>query len=784
MESRPPFPLAAEQLTARLDPASLGFADTTEVPAYTGVLGQARACAALAFGVAMERPGYHIFVMGEAGVGRLSLTRQFLEQQAKQRETPADIVYLHDFADAYAPAALLLPSGRGASFAADMACFVDTLLASFPAALEHPALQRRKAEIERAFSQSYTLAIDAVEQQARAQGIALFREGETISFAPLSAAGEPLSEEAFAALSHSEQEAFHRHVAELEQALTEALLDLPQWKRETALRLRQAHQEACLQAAEPLLQDLAGRYADQPGVLRYVEAIRNDLPRLAPESMTEGQAEADEAARRSQCLQGYAPNVLVAHAPGSGAPVMYEANPSYANLFGRIQRGNEQAAPIPPQQMIRPGALHQANGGYLLLDADKLLSEEQAWPALKRALQTQRLAIEASPQEQAAAVAPNLNPQAIPLRLKLVLIGERELYYSLQSMDEEFNELFQVLADFDEYFPRDAESVLLLIRLIKQRAPDCAALTAAAAARLVDYSGRLAEHQQRLSARISDVLRLAAEAEWARRQAGAARIDACHVAQALAARQARQGRIAAALLEEMLAGALLIEAQGAAVGCINGLTVLEAGGSRLGIPARITATVSPGGRGVIDIEREARLGQAIHSKGVLILSGYLAHQYAHDAPLAISAYLALEQSYGYVDGDSAALAEALALISALADLPLRQCLAVTGSINQYGAVQAVGGVNEKIEGFFRLCQAQGLSGEQGVIIPRANSLHLMLEDGVVAAAQRGAFSIYAVATVDEALSLLTGKPAGIANRKVAERLRAMARHLAHRQDLS
>lgn len=773
-----PERLPPDRLTARIDPASLPFASTAELQPAEGALGQARAREALAFGVAMDRPGYNIFVMGEPGVGRLSLTRQYLEARARERATPQDLLYLNRFDEPREPAALKLPAGMGKAFAADMESFADNLLASFPAAFEHPGCQRRKAEIERGLAQRYNQAVDAVEKRARERNVAVFRDGENISFAP-TLGDEPVSEEEFAAFSETDQETFRRNAQELEQYLAEALLDLPAWKRDAAAGLRRLQRETIVEAVEPLLDSLARTYGEQPEILRYLDAMRADLPRQVGESLMEERAQdsPEEADKRELLLRRYGPNLLVAREPGAGAPAIYEANPCYANLFGRLEYLNEQGTLVTHHRLARPGALHRADGGYLVLEAAKLLAEPQVWPGLKRVLQTRELPIEPSTQEQAAPAVQSLKPQPFPLELKLVLVGERALYYLLQAMDDEFAELFRVLADFDEFFPRDDATALSLLRLVKRHAGDAAPLSAAAAARLVEYGSRLAEHRQRLSARVGDLLELTAEAELARRGDGGALIEARHIAKALADRETRLGRFADRIFEEMLADVLLIDTAGTAIGQVNGLTVLEAGDSRFGMPARVTATVSPGGRGVVDIEREVRLGQALHSKGVLILSGYLAHRYAHDFPLAISAHIALEQSYGYVDGDSASLAEVLALISALADAPIRQDLAITGSIDQYGEVQAVGGVNEKIEGFFRLCRARGLSGTQGAVLPRANVANLMLADALVEAASGGEFAVYAVASVDDALELMTGQPAKTVNRRVSARLRKMARRI-------
>ena len=774
--SERPAALPAEQLTARLDPASLPFASTADegFEPFQGVIGQRVARESIAFGIRMARPGYNIFVSGEPGTGRISLARHYIEAAARAAGTPLDWLYVNQFENPREPVALALPAGLGKEFLRDMEHLVDSLFSTFPVAFEHPTYQRGKAGIEREFALRYNSVIDAVERRAQEQSVALFRDGESISFSPMRE-GRATGEEEFAAWPEADKEAFHAQAVGLEDYLAEMLVELPQWRRETRERIGRLNRETLDQAVGPLLAPLSAKYAGQKDVPGYLESLRKDLPgRLV--SAEEPAEAGDEADRRRRLVERYAPRLLVSHAEGAGAPVVFEANPTYQNLFGRIEYTHEQGLPITHHRLICPGALHLANGGYLILEADKMAAEPLVWPALKRALKSSLIRIDPPAQDPSGPVAMSLSPQPVPLALKLVLVGSRELYYLLQELDGEFNELFRVLADFDEHLPRDGESITRMIGLLKAHA-DCsgfAPLSAAAAARLVEFSGRLAEHQRRLSARIGDVCELVAEAELIRIGEGAAFIEERHVSAALADRDRRLGRISRRLFEEMLEGVILIGTSGEAVGRVNGLTVLDVGGSRFGMPARITAAVSPGGRGVIDIEREVQLGQAIHSKGVMILSGYLAHKYAQDFPLRLSATLALEQSYGYVDGDSASLAELVALISALTGVSLLQSLAATGSINQYGEVQAVGGVNEKIEGFFQLCQARGLTGLQGVVIPAANVNNLMLGSPVLDAVRQRKFAVYAVHSVDQALGLLTGKPSNAVNRLAVTRLRAMA----------
>lgn len=772
------FGLPPAALKSSVRPEDLPFATTEDLEPFHGMLGQARAHSAIAFGVAMQRPGYNIYVMGEAGTGRLSLVTQYLKARAREQPPSSDWAYINNFDDPRKPFALELPPGQGKSLLADIETLVDNLLATFPAAFENPSYQRRKTAIEREVKQRYGRAVDKVERRAKERNIALFRDGDTVVFSPL-INGKPAGEDDFAALPEAEKNRFHDHVRALEDYLNELLAEMPQWKRESIDQLRQLDKSTIDEAIEPLLAGLHEKYADLPAVLSYLAEIRRSLPRVVAEHLAgeRGYEPHEEAAKRAALIAQYAPRLLVSHGPDAGGPVVYEANPNHSNLFGRLEYVSEQGALTTHYHLIYPGATHQANGGYLILEAEKLIAEPHVWPTLKRTLKTRRIRIE-PPAEYQPAVAPTIDPDLIPLSVKLILVGSRELYYLLQSMDEEFNELFRVLAEFDDDIPLTPASMLTFARLVKTHAEadGFRPITADAIARLIEFSSRAAEHQERLSAQVHDVFELVAEAEQFRGQEGAKAIAGRHVQKALSAKEERLGRISQVLLEDMLSDTILIDTDGDSVGRINGLTVLEVGDWRFGMPARITATVYPGSRGVVDIEREVELGQAIHSKGIMILSGYLGHKYASEFPLAISANIALEQSYGYVDGDSAALAELCALLSALTGVPLAQSFAVTGSINQYGEVQTVGGVNEKIEGFFRLCRARGLTGMQGIVIPKANTRNLMLKDDVIEAVRRRAFLIHAVSSVDQTLELLTGQKADDINRLAVAKLRQMARH--------
>ncbi|HKM36250.1 MAG TPA: ATP-binding protein [Thiopseudomonas sp.] len=775
--------LLPEQLTRSFD-RHFDFKTTAELEPLKGVLGQERAVEALQFGISMQRPGYNVFVMGESGVGRFSYTKRYLEEQAKQRPTPSDWLYVNHFNEVREPHAVQLPPGEGSRFCADISALLDNLLATFPAVFETPAWQQKKSAIDRSFNRRYDKALDVVEKLALEKNIALYRDSVNIAFTPMFE-GKALDEAEFAQRPESEREQFHLDIAVLEEHLNKELSSLPLWKRESSNQLRQLNEETIASALEPLLTPLMKKYAEHPCVVEYLQDMQANLLKTVVEQLVD--AEHSDAIARKLLEEQYSPNLVVGHDPDEGAPVVFESHPTYDNLFGRIEYSNDQGSLYTSYRQLRSGALHHANGGYLILEAEKLLPEPFVWEALKRALHSRQLKMESPLVELGRVAAATLIPQVIPLQVKVVVIGSRELYYALQDIDPDFQEMFRMLVDFDEDIRLTDDTLIQFAQLICKRAREehMAPLTADAVRYLARYSARMAEHQERISAGLADLFQVISEADFFRNAADAECTDAGHVKSAIAARMTRTGRVSARIMDDMLSGVILIDTQGAAVGKCNGLTVLAVGDTTFGVPARISASVYPGSSGIVDIEREVSLGQSIHSKGVMILTGYLGSRYAQEFPLAISASIALEQSYGYVDGDSASLGEVCALISALSRTPLKQSFAITGSINQFGEVQAVGGVNEKIEGFFRLCQTRGLTGEQGVIIPRSNIINLLLEEAVVDAVRDGQFHIYAVSHVDQALHLLSGEEAGCAdadnsfpaesiNAKVVERLRSIA----------
>ena len=754
------LPLSA--LKAKIDLSEIDF--TAPLDSQSTILGQERAQAALEFGIAMPNSGYNIFVMGETGSGRLSMVMQYLQTLAPNHPAPSSYAYVDNFENSREPIAIKLPAEQGQDFSKAIENLLTNVLATFPAAFENPSYQQKKTAVERQFVHTYRDATEYVDAQAREINIGLFSENDTFNFLPL-CENKPMRDEDLSALSTEEREIYKQRIEELEDCLSEALLELPQWRRELAASMTQLNNDTIDAAIEPLFEELNSRYAEVEDVVTYLAEVKKNLRQtindyLMPVSSNEP-IERDHILKK-MILEQYAPNILIDYKQDSGAPVIYETHPTYQNLFGRVEYSNDQGTLMPHYRRICAGALHKANGGYLILDAEKVLHYPFVWDGLKRSLKAGYIEIESPFTEQSVNTI-TLKPEVIPLNVKIILVGNADIFYLLEAMDDEFNESFRVLADFDYRIPRTPATMKHFAQLMIKQATDAKTppLTQSAIESLIEHSCRLAESQAYFSACINEALEIIGESAHFASKTKAEKLDRIHIEQALNAREYRNGRMSQTILEEMLDGTILIDTDGAAIGKINGLTVLDMGGSSFGMPARITTTVHPGSRGVVDIEREVELGQALHSKGVMILTGYLGHCYAQQFPLAISASIAMEQSYGHIDGDSASLAELCSLISALTRTKIKQNFAVTGSINQYGEVQAIGGANEKIEGFFRLCKARGLNGSHGVIIPAANKRNLMLKQEVLDAVEAELFSIYAVNTVDEALELLTGEVVGI-----------------------
>lgn len=782
--------LCHEQLTAKLNKRLINGALKDELALEQTFIGQHRARDALQFGLGIDAKGYNMYVMGEQATGRYTLVHDYIAQHVQSSPTPDDWCYINNFEDERAPFVLRLPPGEIKQLVKELDGLLDELLDTFPAAFDNPGYQRKKAAISRSFDQLYDKVISDIEQYAQSQNVALYEDNGAISFSPI-VDGKPLEDTEFSNLSDEMRQHFYELIDHLENHLSEQLIELPKWKRECSEQLRSLKKDTAEQGIKPLLKQLEHQYASDLGILKFLRQLKPHLVETVVEILAEESKDdkQDDYDKRSVLEEQYLPNILRSQDINDGAPVVYAPNPTYQHLFGRIEYSNLSGSVFTNYRMIRAGALHRANGGYLLLDADKMIQQPYVWEALKLALKHGELKMDIPQQELGMVNSVTLNPQTIPLQVKVVLMGSRDLYYTLQDYDDEFPELFKVLVDFDHEIPAEKDNIVAFVGKVRAQVSQLglSGISSSAMYRLVEHSLRMAEHQSRLSARFADVIELLHEAHYFCRQHHSEALDAQHIGMALEAKQKRNSRVSQAVLDEIKQGQVLIATDGLEVGKVNGLTVLEVGDSVFGTPARISSTVYPGSNGVVDIEREVELGQPIHSKGVMLLTGYLGHKYAHGFPLTLSANIALEQSYGHIDGDSASLGELIALISALTEVPIKQSLAITGSINQYGEVQAIGGVNEKIEGFYKLCEYRGLTGEQGVIIPKSNEVNLMLNQAVIKAVKDGLFHIYTVDTVDSALSLLTGKEAGQLNSKDCYPKRSVnglaVKHLQYMSDI-
>lgn len=751
--------LAAERLRRRCAPESLGFETTAELDDLEGALGQERAIEAVELGLGLAHEGFNLFVLGPTGSGRRRLVRERLARAAAAAPTADDWVYVNNFAAEHRPRALRLPPGRGAELARDTEALIEELRTALPTAFESEDHQTRRQVVDEELKDREARAFAELATSAGERGLAMLRTPLGFAFAP-AREGEVLSPQEYEALPAEDRSKREAAVDELKGSLEKLFRQVPRWQRERRTRLRELAHEVARFAARPLIDELRERYAALPQVVAWLDEVEADVVRNAAAFVASDPASAEEPT--PPALRRYRVNLLVDRSGERGAPLVDEDHPTYLALTGRIEHTPQMGALVTDFTLIKAGALHRANGGYLILDALELLRQPFAWDALKRALASGQLRIESLGQSLSLVSTVSLEPEPIPLAVKVALVGERPLYYLLSALDPDFAKLFKIAADFEDRVEWREEPPTDYVRLVATlaRRAGLEPFDRDAVARLVEQAARDAGDACRLSLATERLADLLVEADHHRRREGRAVATAADVEAAVAARERRSDRVRRRLEEETLRGTLRIATEGTEVGQVNGLAVVELGDYAFGHPTRITARVRLGGGEVIDIEREVELAGPIHSKGVLILSGFLGERYAAELPLSLAASLVFEQSYAEIEGDSASLAEACALLSAIGLLPIRQGIAVTGSVDQRGAVQAVGGVNEKVEGFFDLCAARGLDGGQGVIVPAANAQHLMVDRRVTEAVAAGRFHVWTAADVDQAMERLTGLAAG------------------------
>lgn len=797
--------LGPERLRRRCDPDAFTFATTAEVPPPEEAIGQPRASSAVDFALGMDSPGYHVFATGPVGTGRRTMIEALLRERASKRESPGDWVYLFDFDAPERPFAVALPTGRGEELAREMRRMVEEGRRRIAEAFESENYGERRGELSEELEKRSEEVLGELREFARERGLGLELTPAGLLTVPM-VDGRPVAPPEFQRLPEAERRKLMEHNDEVKARLPGVMSRVGEIQREGRERLLHLDREVALFAIGHLVDDVKQRFAEIPSLIEWLEKLPEDVVENL-DRFRGGATEAEEALPepvaaglrhgREAFFARYEPNVLVSHASGDGAPVVFETNPSYYNLFGRIEYEATFGAVTTDHRRIKPGAVHRANGGYLMLEAIALLSQPFVWTKLKETLRTRRIKMENIGTQLMLFPTATLEPEPVDLDLKVVLVGPAPLYTLLYLLDEDIRKLFKVRAEFDVVMSWEDEEPLHYAAFIADqvRREGLRHFDRDAVARVVEQGARLSQHQDRLSIRFIEIAELVAEAShWAGRN-GSELVRGEDVERAIEEKAYRSNLVEEKVHELIAEGSLLIDSEGERTGQVNGLSVAALGDYAFGRPSRITATVAVGEGEVVNIDRETELSGPIHNKGFLILAGCLRERYGADRPLSLSASLVFEQSYEPIEGDSASLAELFALLSSLADAPIRQGIAVTGSINQHGKVQPIGAVNEKVEGFYLSCKQAGLSGEQGVIVPATNAKNLMLREEVVEAVREGRFNVWAIDDVDEGLEILTGVPAGqrqpdgaypegTVHRRVADRLAEYAEvvaRLRHRQ---
>ena len=782
--------LTADKIRLSSDSAFMGCETTEGLAPLKEIIGQERAVRALKFGIGIRDHGFNVYVAGWPGTGRTTAVKNFVEEIARVEPVPPDWCYVNNFANQYEPKAIQLPAGKGKEFQKDVKNLIENIRSALPKAFESEDYSRKREATLRSLEGQRKDLIDKLNAKAQQEGFVIQSTPIGLLLIPV-IKGKPVSEDELLTLPQKMKDEIQEKRERLEEQMRTTMRQFLDMERRISEELRKLNRDVALYSIGHLVDDSVDKYKDSTEVTAYLKEVQNDildnLAQFVKGEEAQPQTPFQLPWMREAPFKKYEVNVVVDNSDLKGAPVIIEANPTYQNLIGRTEKEAQFGALITDFTMIRGGALHKANQGYLIVRVEELLRNPFSYEALKRSLRDKRIFIE-EPEERYGFISiKSLKPQPIPLQAKVIIIGDPYLYQLLFTMDMEFNELFKVKAEFDTSMDRTEENmqqygafVCALCQKEKLKHLDGSAL-----AKIVEHSSRQADDQQKLSTRFAEVADIIREANFYALQEKSDNITGTHIKKAIEEKIYRSKLIQEKIQEMITRGVILIDTEDAVVGQVNGLSVSGLGDFAFGMPSRVTASLGLGREGVVDIEREAKMGGPIHTKGVLILSGFLNDKYAKDKPLSLSARLVFEQSYGGVEGDSASSTELYAILSALSGLPIKQNLAVTGSVNQKGEVQAIGGVNEKIEGFFEVCKAKGLTGKQGVMIPESNVQNLMLKEDVVEAVKEGKFHLYSVKTIDEGIEVLTGVKAGergkdgnyeegTVNYKVNEHLKDMA----------
>jgi len=728
-----------------------------------GIIGQKRAVQALLFGLGNRAPGFNVYVSAHDADAKFPVIEHFLRSMVQHDPGPSDWCYVNNFADPYCPNALRLPRGRARAFKADIENFIAQAKSALIKTFESEEFIQKQSAVKEAFNKQQQLLVTELNEKAIAENLVIKQTPMEIMAIPV-VNNQPLTPEQFQALSKEERDVIRDKQREFQQLMHNVMRKSRDIDRQAGKAMLELEQNAALYAIRDLLEDVLADYREIEEVPEYLEALKNDIVENLFLFLQDGKGQNDYnlMSQQKSLEQRYEVNVLVDNEKTETAPIVIELNPNYNNLFGKIERESVMGTLVTNFSLIRSGSLHHANGGYLVLPIDELLRSPFSWDTLKRALRNQRIEIEDPYEKLGLISAKSLKPEPVPLNVQVILVGNPRWFHLLYNYDEDFKKLFKVKADFDSVMEASADNVQEICSLVATICKEESLLPAddEALAKILEQSHRLADHQEKLITETDDIADLLREADYYARASGAATISAQHIFDAIREKHYRSDLIHEKIKELIANDVIFIDTTGEKIGQVNGLSVMDMGDIAFGRPSRITASVSMGQGVIIDVEKEAKMSGPIHTKGVLILSGFLFDNFGRDKPLNLAVSLVFEQSYSGVDGDSASSTELYAILSRLADVPIKQGIAVTGSVNQRGEVQPVGGINQKIEGYFEVCRMKGLTGEQGVMIPQSNVSNLMLKPEVVAAVAAGEFHIWAVGHIAEGLAILTGMEAG------------------------
>lgn len=761
----------------------LDFSSTEELSAIKEeIIGQDRAADSLDFGMRVNKNGYNIFMAGESGTGKSTYAENMAEERSAEMEKPKDILYVFNFSEPEKPRVMRVPAGMGNDLKEDLEKIIDELQDEIPQAFEGEEYEAERKEILNEYQPKSNKVMQEFEESVNERGFILKNTSQGLVPVPIDENGETLSREDFQEMDEQEKEEIRNTSQKIQNEISQVMREIRSIKKEAQDELSALEKKIGISVVQPIIYHLKDKYSGCEEIVDYLEEVQADIVdhigrfRNNDDDQQQNPFLAMEQDEDGSFFSRYQINIFVNNSKTKGAPVIYEKNPTYYNLFGKIE-GKSQFGTITTNfTMIKSGSLHQANGGFLIVHAKDLLTNPFCWDTLKRALINQENTVENIGEQYRSVPIITLKPEALKLDLKVIMIGSPYIYYLLYNFDEEFSELFKIKADFDIEMEKNEENIKKFADFISSviNRDELKEFSAGAVAAMIDFSSRLTDDRQKLSTKFNEIIEILYEADAWADTAAEELVSADSVNKAISEKERRSNLLEEKIQEKIDRGQLLLDVEDAEVGQINGLSVYQAGNYRFGRPARITVRSYLGQKGVINIEREAEMSGKIHSKGVMILTGYLGGKYAQEAPLSLTASIAFEQSYGGIDGDSATCAEAVALLSSLAELPVRQDIAITGSMNQKGIIQPIGGVNEKIEGFFKVCQAKGLSGSQGVIIPERNLDNLMLSQEVTGAVEKGDFHLYSIDNFDQALEIMLSTPAEEVHQAVKEKLAEFA----------